>query len=834
MAIAIRGSTPLVVSTTANPISGTLTGTRQPQAGDLLVIFHGNDFYALSNMPTPTVGGSTSGVTAVTNGSADAGNPDAHVKAYTYAVGSTGDLIVAVTETGSGDEEKVLVVYVLSGADIVTPIDGGSSGAAGTASAGSGTASLVMTGVTPSGSDAFLIAHLNSGGGSAAGTPYTPPGTMAEQYDTSTGGVSYWGGTQQLAVSGATGTRTVTGSGSTTWAGVLLAVQTAGAGGGPPIQLGLSPFTMWPGDGPGGAERFIPDPRAVTPAPASVTEVGTTAYTTANTSTITTPTFTPDDGSLLVALVGAGNGVGGASSVGTVVDSLGGTWTRLGSDASATGAVTEVWARDITTGTPMTVTYDPGGAAASGLNIICKWYLGARPTAQQPGATGVNGGTTSYQTSITTTVAGSVVVGSYGRATDAQTVVANALTVLFGQFNGSAGDTVALLRSSTATVTPGALTLGFTNTPAGANRTVLVELLPTSTASTAAEIGTAPLGVTTYGTAARKQSQAGLAALGVAAVGAARKVVAQAGTCSVGLTLRGTAVRRQAQTGTAAAGVTTTGQAVKRTAHTGVAPAGLATTGLAVRVGVERGTAPLAVAALGAAAKRTPQAGSAPLGVAPWQTTALVPRAVEGRLTLSIVVSGTARKVATGQTGRAPLGVTTAGVDAKRAGAAGVGAVGLAARTGAVVGHGARGRAFIGLSATSTARKVGALAGTTPVGVTPTGRAVKRAATGGGATFGATATSSAAKQAACRGLCPLPIFAAFDSSVSARAVSGRTAVAIATWHHREPPPRITPRPYAGTTTRPSAGVTARPAGGTTARPGSGVTPRPFTGITARP
>lgn len=228
MAIAIRGTTPLVVSNTGNPISGTLTTTRQPNTGDLLVILHANDYYGLSNMPTPTVGGSTSGVTAVTNGAGDAGDPNAHVKAYTYAVGSTGDLTVAVTETGSGDEEKILVVYVLSGADTASPIDGGAAGAAGTAS-GTAQASFVLTGVTPSGSDAYLIYHVNSGGGSAGGTPYTPPSGFTEQYDTATGGVSYCGGTKQLAVSGATGSQTVVGNGAgITWAGVLLAIKTAG------------------------------------------------------------------------------------------------------------------------------------------------------------------------------------------------------------------------------------------------------------------------------------------------------------------------------------------------------------------------------------------------------------------------------------------------------------------------------------------------------------------------------------------------------------------------------------------------------------------------------
>jgi hypothetical protein len=239
VAIAIRGTSPLVVSTTANPISGTLTTTRQPQAGDLLLILHANDYYDLASMPTPTVGGSTTGVTAISNGSADAGNPNAHVKTYTYAVASTGDLTVAVTETGSGDEEKILVVYVLSGADTASPIDGGGAGAAGSFSS-TGQASFALTGVTPTGSDAFLIYHVNSGGGSSGGTPYTPPaGGFTEQYDTATGGVSYTGGTLQLAASGATGTKTVVGNGgSISWAGVLLAIKTAGAGAttSPPVR----------------------------------------------------------------------------------------------------------------------------------------------------------------------------------------------------------------------------------------------------------------------------------------------------------------------------------------------------------------------------------------------------------------------------------------------------------------------------------------------------------------------------------------------------------------------------------------------------------------------
>src|SRR5512144_1541976 len=228
MAIAIRGTTPGVTMTTSNPVSLTLTGTRQPNAGDLLVIIYANDYFALSNMATtPTVGGSTTGVNAITNGTLDGGTNLGHIKCYTYAVGSTADLTVSATETGFADEEKLLVVYVLSGADTGSPISGGSAGAAGTGNATPST-SHVLTGVTPSDTNAFLIGHDGSAGGNAGG-PYTTPGS--EAYDSSNAFFSYCGWTEQLSASGATGTRTVTSTGSVVSYGMVLAIKTAAAGG---------------------------------------------------------------------------------------------------------------------------------------------------------------------------------------------------------------------------------------------------------------------------------------------------------------------------------------------------------------------------------------------------------------------------------------------------------------------------------------------------------------------------------------------------------------------------------------------------------------------------
>jgi len=203
MAIAIRGTTPGIQSGVGDPTSLTLTGTRQPNTNDVLVIIHFNNFYALSNIPTPTVGGSSSGVVAITNGDSDDGANRAHARSFTYVVGSTGDLTVAVDETGSANEEKALLVYVLSGVDTATPIDVAAN------AEGTGT-SCVCPSVSPTSSDAFLICHVNEGTGTSNG-PFTSPGSMTEAYDGDVGThMAYTGATQQLSASGATGTRTFT------------------------------------------------------------------------------------------------------------------------------------------------------------------------------------------------------------------------------------------------------------------------------------------------------------------------------------------------------------------------------------------------------------------------------------------------------------------------------------------------------------------------------------------------------------------------------------------------------------------------------------------------
>lgn len=224
MAISIRGGAPVISAGAGNPTSVSLTGTQQPQTDDVLLIIHGNDFYALSNIPTPTVGGSTSGVTAVTNGAGDAGTNGAHVKAFTKVITSTGDVTVSVTETGTADEEKVLVVWVLSGVDTSTPVDVASNGASL-----SSASTFVLPAVTATGTNDFLVVHVNTGGGITITNGVWSAGT--EDYDTSITGLSYSGAHEQLSSSGSTGSRTFDPNGAEAagWAGVLVTLKTASA-----------------------------------------------------------------------------------------------------------------------------------------------------------------------------------------------------------------------------------------------------------------------------------------------------------------------------------------------------------------------------------------------------------------------------------------------------------------------------------------------------------------------------------------------------------------------------------------------------------------------------
>lgn len=217
----------------------------------------------------------------------------------------------------------------------------------------------------------------------------------------------------------------------------------------------------------------------------TVVEGGTTAVATANTETVTTASFTPAAGSLLLAIAACGNGDAFTTALGAVTDSVGGTWTRLAGEVDAFGATAEIWARDAGAApAATTVTYNPGGGGpadepTSGLLVVAKYLLGAKPLAAQPGATALNGGTTAYTKAIVVQATGSLIFGAHGSHSRSDTLTGNANTTILGQTNGPSGDTACAYRA-TNVGTPGSITLGFTTAVFGVQRQALVEILPAS------------------------------------------------------------------------------------------------------------------------------------------------------------------------------------------------------------------------------------------------------------------------------------------------------------------------------------------------------------------
>lgn len=221
MAIAIRGGSPATATYDGSGASFTAT-TVSAQVGDLLLIIHANDYYTQSVIQTPSVSPGAPSVSTVPGGTADGGSNLAHIAAFTAVVSSAGAQTVTATESGAHSEERSLSVYVLTGADTASPIDGSAAGT-------SGSASLNQTAlsVSPSAADSYLVCAVATGGGTDSNA-YTPPTGMTETYDLHLGGFYGTGGAvQQLSSSGATGTRTFVASNSAPWSALSIAVKTA-------------------------------------------------------------------------------------------------------------------------------------------------------------------------------------------------------------------------------------------------------------------------------------------------------------------------------------------------------------------------------------------------------------------------------------------------------------------------------------------------------------------------------------------------------------------------------------------------------------------------------
>ena len=138
----------------------------------------------------------------------------------------------------------------------------------------------------------------------------------------------------------------------------------------------------------------------------------------------------------------------------------------------------------------ITVTAAESVATFNGVLLTVKVLTGI--SGSPIGATAIQSSSTgaAHQASITTTQAGSQVYGAMACA-DTSAVQANSNSVLNGsQTDASNGLDTGTCRSTSATGTPGAITIGFNNTQAGG--CALLEILPSGTIT---EDGSSPASI---------------------------------------------------------------------------------------------------------------------------------------------------------------------------------------------------------------------------------------------------------------------------------------------------------------------------------------------------
>ncbi|HYN95400.1 MAG TPA: hypothetical protein VES42_16250 [Pilimelia sp.] len=188
------------------------------QVGDLLVAFHGNNFYTAAGLGSPT---GTAG-TWTLKATADAGSNSAHLKLWTRPVTVAGAQTVTVNEVT--DEEHTLHLFVLRGRNLTTQI--GASGVA--TSTGSSTTSQVAPGADPDDVAAYAMHVVQSTGNGNL----TPAGaTELGEVDVAPFGATSSATGDVLAGNGSTGTKTFTHTVASNYAAISVAIERAGAGG---------------------------------------------------------------------------------------------------------------------------------------------------------------------------------------------------------------------------------------------------------------------------------------------------------------------------------------------------------------------------------------------------------------------------------------------------------------------------------------------------------------------------------------------------------------------------------------------------------------------------
>jgi hypothetical protein len=205
------------------------------------------------------------------------------------------------------------------------------------------------------------------------------------------------------------------------------------------------------------------------------------------TGSLPSQAFSPPAGSLLVALAAAGYGTNATPGI-TLSDSVSGSWTAGPTVGNAAGQ----WRGRVSIFTRYVIDA-PGSMTVTaaftnltgGRHLTVAVLTGANADQSTAGSAtrDISAATTAWTQAITTTKVGSVVYGICQDPNTNATLTAAANTTLVGTpFNNATDMVVSAVGASTAaTVTPGSVTLGFTNSTSATGVVALVEVLPMST-----------------------------------------------------------------------------------------------------------------------------------------------------------------------------------------------------------------------------------------------------------------------------------------------------------------------------------------------------------------
>lgn len=212
-----------VLHTATSGTPATVTTGAGTQIGDVLLTFHGSDYYTAADMTTPT---GTAG-TWTQRALGDLGSLNSHVKAWTRKVTASGAQTVTVSPN---DEECWNTTYVIAGADADDPVDA----AAGFNSSATSTSHTAPS-ISPATSDALLVCcWLTELFRLVNYSTISSPLTKQNEDDNLS---TLATGSGALSASGATGTKTLTSDTNSHWVSISIAIKAPSAAANPPRGL---------------------------------------------------------------------------------------------------------------------------------------------------------------------------------------------------------------------------------------------------------------------------------------------------------------------------------------------------------------------------------------------------------------------------------------------------------------------------------------------------------------------------------------------------------------------------------------------------------------------